>query len=306
MYVSPNRTHQNKKFFKYMPASTAEIVLANRTLRWSSPLIFNDPFDFPRSIAFDFSAKDIQQALSKNITAAIDNTHPITIQNPLLAPLIDLIKRSDPKIRKQVIYAPQTQDIDSQKAENSLDEVRLLWQEWLPNFRVLCLSEHHDKPSMWYHYADKYSGAVLEICCNDKLDSAWLSAKKIEYPKDKPSIYTADGWANLLIASNEDSVKKILHLCTYTKSHDWSYEDEWRISTFKKNNETGLFSDYPVHPSEFGNLYLGPMINTDSKNKLLDLAKKYPNMKVVETKIGFDRELKFSELSSNNDIPPHR
>jgi hypothetical protein len=36
-----------------MPASTAKIVLQNKTLRWSSPVEFNDPFDVPRELAFD-------------------------------------------------------------------------------------------------------------------------------------------------------------------------------------------------------------------------------------------------------------
>ncbi len=39
--------HQNhpKSFFKYMPASTAEKVLKNRTLRWSHPSEFDDTLD---------------------------------------------------------------------------------------------------------------------------------------------------------------------------------------------------------------------------------------------------------------------
>ena len=42
--------HQNhpKSFFKYMPASTAEKVLKNRTLRWSHPSEFDDTLDIAR------------------------------------------------------------------------------------------------------------------------------------------------------------------------------------------------------------------------------------------------------------------
>lgn len=32
-------------FYKYMTAATAKIVLANKTIRWSAPSQFNDPFD---------------------------------------------------------------------------------------------------------------------------------------------------------------------------------------------------------------------------------------------------------------------
>ncbi len=45
-------------FFKYYTASVAKIVLATGRVRWSSPLLFNDPFDcyFSLEPKFDFSA----------------------------------------------------------------------------------------------------------------------------------------------------------------------------------------------------------------------------------------------------------
>jgi len=42
---SSNRLHDRRSFFKYTSAATAKLVLNNRTLRWSSPSLFNDPFD---------------------------------------------------------------------------------------------------------------------------------------------------------------------------------------------------------------------------------------------------------------------
>ena len=80
---------------------------------------------------------------------------------------------------------------------------------------------------MWYHYADKYRGVVLEVICDDELDSAWLMVKKVEYPEAKPLVYTAEGWAELLLKPLEEAVRIIFHTCSYTKSPDWSYEDEW-------------------------------------------------------------------------------
>ena len=45
------RIHDREYFYKYMSASTAEVVLGNRTLRWSAPTEFNDPFDVPRELS---------------------------------------------------------------------------------------------------------------------------------------------------------------------------------------------------------------------------------------------------------------
>ncbi|HEX9050369.1 MAG TPA: hypothetical protein VF841_07565 [Anaeromyxobacter sp.] len=48
---SPSRVHDRTSFFKYMPASKAQIVLSNKAMTWSSPVRFNDPFDTPRDMA---------------------------------------------------------------------------------------------------------------------------------------------------------------------------------------------------------------------------------------------------------------
>ena len=42
---SPNRRHDRQYFYKYVSAKTAQAILTTRTLRWSSPILFNDPFD---------------------------------------------------------------------------------------------------------------------------------------------------------------------------------------------------------------------------------------------------------------------
>ena len=44
-FRSSNSRHDRRFFYKYMSAETARIILANRRLRWSSPILFNDPFD---------------------------------------------------------------------------------------------------------------------------------------------------------------------------------------------------------------------------------------------------------------------
>jgi hypothetical protein len=61
---SPNRRHDRESFFKYMSAAMAAIVLQNRTLRWSSPVLFNAPFDVPWELFFGLSPEDIAQALA--------------------------------------------------------------------------------------------------------------------------------------------------------------------------------------------------------------------------------------------------
>jgi len=280
-----------------MPASTAKIVLSNSTLRWSSPFEFNDPFDVPRELAFNISPKEIQIAIYNKFKGFINNPpEDVSGLIPVLQSIINVLKENPSEELKSELIKSLTEGIEKDNpSENTMLEIQQQWQEWLPKFRILCLSEHYDKASMWYHYADKYKGVVLEVLCDDELDSAWLQAKKVEYPETKPHVYTAEGWSELILMPNDEAMKTILHICSFTKSPDWSYENEWRVASFKRENEIGLVSDYKISKHEFGNLYLGPHVNSEVRDELLLLAGNYPNIKVFDTKIGLDREFKFVE-----------
>lgn len=283
-----------------MTSSTAEIVLSNSALRWSSPLEFNDPFDVPRELAFDISPQEIQVALVDRLVKLINNL-PVDPSgfHPKLQLIIPMLNQNPTEeLKRELIEGLKDYVERNASAEGALLAIKQQWQDFLPNFRILCLSEYYDKASMWYHYADKYSGVVLEVICDDELDSAWLAAKKVKYPAEKPQIYTAKGWAELLLKPQEEALKTILYTCSYTKSPDWSYEDEWRILSFKRENEIGLVSDYKVSKHEFGNLYLGPHVHSEMRKKLIVQAANYPNMKIFETQIGLDREFKFIEIQS--------
>jgi hypothetical protein len=66
-----------------MSAEVAEIVLSNNTLRWSSPLLFNDPFDVPREVAHGLEPQQIKEAvinyhleLYRNPPNDLSNLHP--------------------------------------------------------------------------------------------------------------------------------------------------------------------------------------------------------------------------------------
>jgi hypothetical protein len=283
-----------------MPASTAKIVLQNKTLRWSSPVEFNDPFDVPRELASDIPPKEIQRVIVDKLIRLIHNPpERIDDLSSEIQVIINTVKQANNKKLEEEIVNDLIDELNQAKESRpALEELQVKWRKFVFELRILCLSEHHDKVSMWFHYADKYKGAVLEVVCNDGLDSAWLAAKKMNYPKQKPDVYTAEGWANLMFMPQQRAIEKITELAIYTKSPDWKYEDEWRTSTSKRLSDIGTISDYPLAVEEFGNLYLGPLVSNSDRDKLVELASIFPNMTVFNTYIGMSRELNFVEISS--------
>jgi hypothetical protein len=54
LIVTDHRKHNRDRFFKYMSATTAVKILTSSAVRYSSPVLFNDPFDVQSGLHFDF------------------------------------------------------------------------------------------------------------------------------------------------------------------------------------------------------------------------------------------------------------
>jgi hypothetical protein len=246
MARSPHRRHERRTFFKYMSADVATNVLESHKLRWSSPLLFNDPFDVPRELSFGVTAKQLAAAVADRVISLIE--HPPDDLNglsPMLQVIIGKAKENASKeLNAALIESVRESVARMNPKEDSINEFRTMWKEQLPNFRILCLCARNESASMWLHYADRYAGVVLELEASDARDSAWLMAREVAYAKELPDLHTADGWARYVIMGSELSVPQILEDATYNKALDWSYEHEWRIASFARKGEAGLFGDY--------------------------------------------------------------
>ena len=133
------------------------------------------------------------------------------------------------------------------------------WKSFVRCGETCCLSSellpYRKSPShtaMWYHYADQYRGVVLELRCDDELDSAWRIARPVTYPTSKPlPVYTADGWARNSHDHQESRPRRTpLVVITYTKSarlvlregvenHPFSRPPEWPIHATYRLNPQG-------------------------------------------------------------------
>jgi hypothetical protein len=58
-------THNREYFYKYIPSETALKILQSRTLKYSSPAIFNDPFDTQTRMDFGFEVSELIEAFAE-------------------------------------------------------------------------------------------------------------------------------------------------------------------------------------------------------------------------------------------------
>ncbi len=292
---SPNCLHDRLSFYKYMSATTARAVLTNCTLRWSSPVLFNDPFDVPRELSFGIAPDEFVRASGKRMRRLIEEPPEDTTRlSPKIRLIVETVKRGiSPELRAELLAGIADVTSSSNPSGAAMNELRELWKTWLPDHRILCLTESPSHVAMWHHYADKYRGVVLEFKCIDETDSAWLAARPVTYPPEKPTVYTADGWAELMTLPPEAAIRAMLNAATYTKSPDWSYESEWRIASFKRPTDTGDFSDYRFHRQELGAVYFGPMILPDDRLSIRIAAGAFPAARLWDVQIGMSREFSF-------------
>lgn len=278
-----------------MSAATARCVLQNNTLRWSSPILFNDPFDVPRELSFGLSSEDIVRALARRMTSLIERPPEDTSDlEPKVRLIIETVKNGiTDDLRTELLTGLAESGEIHRPAGASMEAFREMWRRLLPDFRILCLTEGPAHAAMWYHYADQYKGVAIELRCEDSLDSAWLVAKPVSYPSTKPAVYTADGWAELLTTERQTAMDRLFHTATYTKAPDWSYEQEWRITSFRRPSDTGPFTDYRFNPLELATVYFGPYISTTDRTAISMLAQQYPAIRMIDVSIGMNREFNF-------------
>lgn len=122
-------------------------------------------------------------------------------------------------------------DIDK-KSMITLYEEDLLYLYDL--YRISCFSETPCSNLMWGHYADKHKGFCLEYDVEKLTDKLNLLL---------PVVYTEKPFDASDILDMRGIDDKFATLCPVLfKSKDWSYEKEWRIISFNRDNQIELYN----------------------------------------------------------------
>jgi len=294
----PNRP---KSFFKYMTARVAKIVLVNQKLRWSSPLLFNDPFDVQRDFDLGFDIEEIKKPLVNELLALVSAKKvPDLSRKPRVEYFVNRLRREDyGDIRNIIIRElPGLIDEGIQSAKNGYQQLKNKWSQFIPHLRIFCLSEIPDSPLMWSHYSDSHKGVVVELEGLDSLDSAWLAAQPVTYQSSPPMLATIPEWVKSITGQQSIDLLSLLPKYACTKTPEWEYEKEWRVVFSRRRGDTGLYTDYAFNPQELRSVYLGCGVSDDDDNDIVSLLSyDFAHVKVYRgKKIQRDRKLSFTRI----------
>jgi hypothetical protein len=63
--------HDLANLYKYASLETAKKIIKSKKFQWSSPLMFNDPFDHQTGFDFDYKTDELVSAMSGMITSIV-------------------------------------------------------------------------------------------------------------------------------------------------------------------------------------------------------------------------------------------
>lgn len=271
--LAPIRRHDREYFYKYVSADVAELILTNRTLRWSSPLFLNDPYDISPELPLNFTHAELVAAMNEEMASLIEKcTPPSSAMNMEIAIILQITNKGSAEKRLNMVRDLRTLPLEPTEGQiRAIETIKQAWRDDVPNMRVLCVSECNDLTSMWDRYADKYRGVVLQFEAVDEVDSSFLVAERVNYEDERPRIGRLDTWVRRMLGQTEVTYETLFKELQYRKTKDWASEREWRIVTYAKTGEGDLYSHYGFKARELVGVYFGVKCSDVHREKIKSL-----------------------------------
>lgn len=269
-----NWRHDKASFFKYTTLSTAHAILDTSTLRWSSPSVFNDPFDMQFDLHADIDEERVTRLTVDSLWTAHYSPEGIVAGNPL-GELIKKYRSIFPKLSREEFEREFGAAIRKgcRRVPAQVSELNSLFQELLKYTKVLCLSERHDNVLMWSHYAQSHQGVVFELACVPELDSVWGIAVPVTYSDIMPPAYDDESLIRLGSGQSFLSPEVLIDKFVRAKAEDWAYEREWRV-ILHLTDPSQRTQDIRFSPKELAAVYLGCRMTQNDRDEIATKVRK--------------------------------
>ena len=278
------------RFYKYLSSGAAVSVLTKKQLKWTNPKLFNDPFEFPTEVAFQFDGLDVAEAILEEMVRMVYGAEEPSINvdsrfNEFGAVLMQSRRNKNKPTPKEfrVFMAGAAKEM-AENYTRGKDKARDYFQTLRDNYAVLCLSKKHDDLLMWAHYAEKHSGCVLSFRCLPEKNRALCAAQKVNYQSEYPLRSSLPDYIKHVTGQTCLDDEKVYLAFALTKSDHWKYEEEWRCISLLADHKTG-YDFEPIIPEELEAVYLGCMIEDSTKEQVMEcLQSQFPDTHVYQAR----------------------
>jgi hypothetical protein len=270
----------SSRLYKYLDVSGARLTLRNRNFKHSKPSEFNDRTDMTIERLFPEADETTLAAAWSNFTDIIvknvDKTP--TCANEAMRNQLSLLQeafRQYPEkiefIKAQAKEIPISELYDLNKMSEWSSSYVAEINDFLQQYRILCVSETPDNMQMWCRYAQAHEGIVLRITPNLQKDTKFARFRAVNYYRTRPSLYDdpirfLEGG---LFGDQNGRTTLIMDRTIYAKTLDWAYEREQRLVIPISGEDWNVM---PYHPEEITELFLGAKMHDDVKREMVKLA----------------------------------
>jgi len=278
-----------RSFYKYAGPSTVLAILKSKSVRYSSPLTFNDPFDLQSGLHFDFEISTLsEKVLDKLGEYATASEMPPVDESDPWGELVRIVRElypthGFPRDKFYQLAGSSLGVIGEQIEITQKGYQEHWWCNLLPGLRVFCVSEERDNLLMWAHYAQDHTGAVFEFLSLPEEDNPLSVARPIQYVSSPPSFFTEKEWLDDIFSVRKLKTTEFYERYAYIKSENWAYEREWRVWYPIIPTPKTLYEDMPIRQSELAALYIGCRAEPAFEAEASELAKvAFPNIRIFK------------------------
>lgn len=280
--------------YKYLDAHGAKLTLENRSFKHSKPSDFNDIEDLTVQSIFPDETEIALQKLTNGFTDVILQhlEDQPTCSSPMKekVALIQYAYRNNPtaaEVVKSEVSKTEVRsiyDIENmrEQAKNFLREIN----DFMQDYRVMCVTTLKDSDEMWSNYADAHKGAALRIEPNIAKDSKFQLFRPVEYREARPPFYddTMDYVAGSLFGDQEARRIAAIEKIVYSKTLEWRHEAEYRLAIPLLPNEP-RWNTLKYFPEEVTELYLGCAMTREDKNEIVSMARRLnPKIEILSSR----------------------
>lgn len=287
IHPKPNGWNNNRlHFFKYISESTAKVVLANRTLRWSSSSNLNDPFEMQLSLDICGDRERIKEMALERMWQIYSTDEPFTPSNPIGVVL--LFMRQYVKNMTKIFFHEKLgaaiEESFSLIDENAVTNEQAFTQ-YFSDLKILSMTVRPDISLMWSHYANSHQGVVLRFRNVPEKDSPYGMAMPMNYTPDPPALFTEEYLINSFCGIETLDIRKTNDAVIYRKAPEWEYEQEWRISGGLGRKRGEPFEDNLFGADELDGVIFGLRTTDANKDEIRQLCGQYPNIQFMQASL---------------------
>jgi hypothetical protein len=229
------RTHPTH-FFKYCTAKVAKIILATSKVRWSSPVLFNDPFDcyFSLEPKVDLAAIKNEHR-DRFLDVIFQEEEPVFVSdNPVAAQIRELRKKAQRETREEMAKGfDLVYPIIVKVGEALSRQEQEVWERQSRDYRLFCVCEINDNLLLWSQYTACHTGVAFQFECIKEFDVPLLAARPVTYADDVPGCFKdkEELIEFSLGLSGVEPPPNLWERLVTIKARCWEYEKEWRVIT---------------------------------------------------------------------------